>query len=296
MIFSELYGVYYQAVAEILKTALDHPITIQEIRNITDRCAFRESSVNIEKMLTEEKWQLLRSNGVTPIQNPPSMPLTLVQKQWLQAISLDPRIRLFQDDLIEFPDIEPLFTPEDIYIFDRYADGDDYEDEEYRKRFRLILDAVHNQYPLCIDMKKPNGEVSQIITKPRYLEYSEKDDKFRLIDFNGMTINLGRIQKCIRWNEAYKKEEQKEKRQVTFQLTNKRNALERVMMHFAHFEKQIARQTENQYLVTVVYDKADETEMVIRILSFGPMIKVTEPEAFTALIRERLKKQRSCGL
>ena len=31
--------------------------------------------------------------------------------------------------------------------------------------------------------------------------------------------------------------------------------------------------------------------MVIRLLSFGPMIKVTEPESFVELIKERLKKQ-----
>ncbi len=41
------------------------------------------------------------------------------------------------------------------------------------------------------------------------------------------------------------------------------------------------------------YDKDDETEMVIRILSFGPMIKVVQPEHFINLIKERLRKQKS---
>ena len=43
--------------------------------------------------------------------------------------------------------------------------------------------------------------------------------------------------------------------------------------------------------MTVTYDREDETEMVIRILSFGPMVRVTAPQHFTELIRERLKKQ-----
>ena len=45
----------------------------------------------------------------------------------------------------------------------------------------------------------------------------------------------------------------------------------------------------------VDYDKDDETEMVIRILSFGPMIKVVQPEHFINLIKERLRKQKKLG-
>ena len=50
---------------------------------------------------------------------------------------------------------------------------------------------------------------------------------------------------------------------------------------------------ENRYHIMVDYDKDDETEMVIRILSFGPMIKVVQPEHFINLIKERLRKQKS---
>ena len=40
-----------------------------------------------------------------------------------------------------------------------------------------------------------------------------------------------------------------------------------------------------------LYKQSDETEILIRILSFGPVLRVLEPEAFLALIRERLRKQ-----
>ena len=46
--------------------------------------------------------------------------------------------------------------------------------------------------------------------------------------------------------------------------------------------------------ITVYYDKDDETEMVIRVLSFGPMIKVTAPVHFIELIKKRLMEQKSC--
>ena len=298
MIFSELYGVYYRTIAEILKAAMEHNVTAQEIRDISQRYAFRESSVHIEKMLTEGRWQLLKADGTTLIQNPPILPLTTTQKQWLKAISLDPRIRLFLDELPDLSDVQPLFTPEDVYIFDQYADGDSYTDESYRARFRLILDAVRHQYPLYIEMNDKNCELKKIVVMLRCLEYSEKDDKFRLIDSNNMTINLGRIQKCTRYTGEYIERNKKEikNKQVVFELKNERNALERVLMHFAHLEKQVIKLNDDIYLVTLIYDENDEKEMIIRILSFGPMIKVTEPESFIQLIRERLRRQRSCGL
>lgn len=135
-----------------------------------------------------------------------------------------------------------------------------------------------------------------------YLEYSEKDDKFRLIGAGGRlgsTINLGRIcvcrpcenpgeVKCGKHNPA-------RSRSVIFELTDRRNALERVLLHFAHFEKQAEKIEDDKYRVTVYYDKEDETEVVIRILSFGPMIKVTAPNHFISLIKERLISQKSCG-
>lgn len=303
MIFSELYSVYYNTVAEILKAAIDHPLGKNELRRIVEERAFGESILNIEPSLTEGRWQLLKRDGTTPIQSMPSMPLTMIQKRWLKAISLDSRIRLFQDELIEFPDVEPLFTEEDIYIFDKYADGDNYRDGAYIKNFRQILDAIRNRYPLSIDVLNRRGHRTCIVLMPEYLEYSEKDDKFRLIGSGcrlGRTVNLGRIIRCERYTgqNVISSNERKRRRprSVQFELVDQRNALERVLMHFAHFEKQAEQIGDQRYKVTIYYDKDDETEMVIRILSFGPMVKVTAPVHFINLIRERLIQQKSCGL
>lgn len=303
MIFSELYSVYYNTVAEILKAAIDHPLGKNELRRIVEERAFGESILNIEPSLTEGRWQLLKRDGTTPIQSVPLMPLTMIQKRWLKAISLDSRIRLFQDELIEFPDVEPLFTEEDIYIFDKYADGDNYRDGAYIKNFRQILDAIRNRYPLSIDVLNRRGHRTCIVLMPEYLEYSEKDDKFRLIGSGcrlGRTVNLGRIIRCERYTgqNVISSNERKRRRprSVQFELVDQRNALERVLMHFAHFEKQAEQIGDQRYKVTIYYDKDDETEMVIRILSFGPMVKVTAPVHFINLIRERLIQQKSCGL
>ncbi len=302
MIFSELYSAYYNAVAAVLKEAVGKKLNRNEIRAIIEKHAFGESVLNIEPALAEERWQLIRKDGTTPLKHVPTMPLTALEKRWIRAIWMDPRIRLFTDGEQDLPDTEPLFTPEDVKIFDRYSDGDSYKDPEYIRNFRLILDAIKNHCPLNVYFTNSRGRVAHKVVMPHHLEYSEKDDKFRLISTGsrlGETINVGRILKCKPSNRPFEWREPEEpsprKKTVEFELTDRRNSLERVLLHFAHFEKEAERIGEDRYRIRVTYDGQDETEMVIRILSFGPVIKVISPESFVDHIKERLLMQKRCG-
>ena len=301
MFFSELYGAYYTAVAKIIRRAIESPLSRNDIRTIIEENAFGESLLNIEASLTNEKWQLITKEGRTPIVNKPTLPLTNLEKSWIKAISLDPRVQLFEEDFSDLEDVEPLFTPEDICIFDQYADGDPYGDVKYRQNFKLILDAIQKKYPLKIKSKTKAARDLYVVLMPEYLEYSEKDDKFRLIETRKKyedTVNLARIVSCEPYTKEYitnsDRRMKAKSENVEFELIDERNALERILMHFAHFEKQAEKIGDNRYRVKVVYDKDDEIEMLIRILSFGPMIKVVGPERFVNLIKERLLKQKSC--
>lgn len=303
MLFHEIYGTYFQTVAKILTEAVDHPLTPGEINSIIQKHAFEESTLNIPESLGKAHWQLLKEDGTTILRKKPAMPLTILQKRWINAVALDPRIRLFTDHPVTFSDIEPLFLPEDIDVFDKYSDGDPYEDAEYIRNFRLILDAIKHQYPIQISITNRCGKCITTRTIPEYLEYSEKDDKFRLIGTGsrlGNTTNLGRITSCEKCEDPQVEKIEKRKlpkpRKVIFELVDNRNALERVLMHFAHFEKQVEKIDDRKYQVTLFYDKEDETEILIRVLSFGPMLCVVKPMAFINLIKERLSEQKSCGL
>lgn len=302
MIFSELYSTYYHTVSAVLAEAVSHPLSDDELKTIVESQAFGESILSIPSALKEERWKLLKPDGTTPIKRKPDMPLTTLQKRWLKSIAQDPRLRLFGEFDLDFPDVESHFLPEDILVFDRYNDGDAYEDETYIANFRIILDAVRKKYPLYIETKNRRGEVLGRTIFPESLEYSEKDDKFRLIgagDRRGNTINLGRIVSC-RPSEKISKScggqgGKRRQRSVAFELEDRRNALERVLLHFAHFRKQAEKITDDRYQITVYYDKEDETEIVIRVLSFGPLIRVTAPQHFIGLIKQRLMDQKSCG-
>ena len=301
MIFSELYSAYYRAVADILKAAVEKPLSKKEIRELIERKAFGESVLNIEPALYGERWQLLRADGSSVLQHAPTVPMTTLEKRWLKAVYADPRVRLVSDEKPDLSEVEPLFTAEDYAVFDRYADGDPYEDEDYVRNFRLILAAIRSGQALRITTKNRRGALKHLTLLPEYLEYSEKDDKFRLYGQGHRhleTVNVARIIAVTPYEKPFTVEPQRtartRTRTVEFELCDERNALERVLMHFAHFEKQAEKIDERHYRVRVSYEKDDETELVIRVLSFGPMIKVTAPDHFVELIKERLKKQKSC--
>lgn len=298
MIFNELYSAYYNTVARILKEACMHSLSKPELRKIVEQEAFGESLLTIEPAILDERWQLLNADGTTPVRHVPTMPLTLLQRRWLKAISLDPRIRLFPDAAFDDPDVEPLFRPEDIDIYDRYTDGDSFGDDDYIRHFRLALEAVRDQTALKIEAVSPKGKTNHYVIIPERLEYSEKDDKFRLVghDTQSQFINLARITHCEKYSGevccSTASSELPQKRTVELELVNERNALERVLMHFAHFEKQAEKLDDERYKVSITYNGEDETEMLIRILAFGPVVKVVSPEGFITLLKERLKRQK----
>lgn len=299
MIFSELYSAYYTTVARILEAALRPGTTERELQGLVQENAFSESVLTILPSLRSGKWPLLK-DGLTPVvEHAPTLPLTLLEKRWLKAICEDPRVRLFGVELPELADVEPLFTREDYRIYDQYNDGDPFEDEAYVRHFRLLLEAIRTQRPVRLLMDNRFGEPLSVRFYPTGFEYSQKDDKLRVLarGCRFRQFNVGRIRKCTFCNDDgpwRAKPREDPLRSLTLAIADDRNALERAMLHFAHFEKQAERLNERQYLLHLKYNDSDETEMVIRVLSFGPTVKVVEPASFVDRIRERLIAQRDC--
>lgn len=302
MIFHEIYSAYYNAVAKILAALINEGSAEKDLQKIVAKYAFEESVLTILPSLKGGKWQLVTKSLTTPLEHEPTMPLSLLEKRWLKAISLDKRIKLFGVEFDGLDDIDPLFTEEDYCIYDKYSDGDPYEDEGYIERFKLILEAINKKLPLKIEVLNRSGETLFRRCIPTKLEYSEKDDKFRMYTSGKRYVyvmNLARITKC-RLYEGEKfvpfTESAPQTDTVTLEIIDERNALERVMLHFAHFEKQAWCIGEREYRLNITYNKDDESELVIRILSFGPLVKVLGPDNFVDLIKEKLKKQQNCGL
>lgn len=310
MLFHEIYGSYYNVIAKVLKEAVQGSITSDErIKDIVREKAFSESIFDLPEKV--KNWNLISDDYIPLVYDEPQMPLTLLQKRWLKALLSDPRIQLFEFDKDsldnELENIKPLFTPETVVFFDKNNAGDPYGDPDYIQNFRLILNAVKEHRSLRFEYKSSKGFDVEIVGYPLYLEYSEKDDRFRAI-VNGayidtgsvhrFVLNLYGIKKCeIYYAEEYNMEydmaPSSEKVTITVILSDERNALERVLLHFSSYEKETKRISNDRYRLKITFDRNDETEILIRILSFGPMLKVVSPDDFVEKIKSRLKDQKS---
>lgn len=306
MLFSEIYSAYYNTVASIISCSQQGKLDSDLLFKIVKESAFPESFMTIGSALETGKWPLVKKDYSTNIQNIPTMPLSILQKRWLKALCNDKRIRLFVSDEVlerlknQLQDVEPLFTENDYYLYDKYSDGDPYDDSEYIKNFRTILEAIHQKKTISVEYTGRFGQQKRFICAPCKIEYSEKDDKFRIISKiknRHSILNIARINSCELTENSkvddISEEDLPDNRRtsVTLEIYNERKAMERVMLAFAHFEKSAVQVSDEVYRLTLNYDSFDEIELVVRVLSFGPMVKVLEPESFRNLIQERISKQ-----
>ena len=295
MIFSEIYGTYYLILEELLGRAAEGALTRAELEAVIRSRGFGESILTIPRKLSDGSWPLLTPGLQTPLQGKPDRPLTGLEKRWMKALLQDPRIRLFDPPTEGLEDIEPLYPPGAIVYFDRYTDGDPYEDPAYIAHFRTILRALREKRRLHVEFQGRRGELHHWDCVPQRLEYSGKDDKFRLITGNNRTalsINVARITGCECLEVCHWQTPRAMRRQtLVLELYDQRNALERAMLHFSHLEKETERVGENRYRLTLRYETEDETELLIRVLSFGPALKVLSPAKFRNRLRDRLERQ-----
>jgi predicted DNA-binding transcriptional regulator YafY len=79
---------------------------------------------------------------------------------------------------------------------------------------------------------------------------------------------------------------------IVLEITKERNSLERFLLQFASFDRKTEYDPERDvYTCQISYDMSDETELLIRILSFGPTVKVLGPQSFLDQVKERLIRQ-----
>lgn len=297
MLFSEVYGTYFDVLSEILEKAVNGELTRDTMYAIIQEKGFEESILTIPQNLNDQIWPLLNSDLTTPLEHKPTQPITTLQKRWMKALLNDPRIRLFAPPIEELEGVEPLYPADTFVYFDRYGDGDPFEDPQYIQRFQTILTALRERKWLRLHFLGRNNVPHSWRCIPYKLEYSPKDDKFRLITSNNrapLIINLARITDCKLLepvtNEEYRPKAMR-KRKLVLELTDERNALERCMLHFSHLEKETERIDDRHYRLTLHYEKDDETELLIRVLSFGHVLRVVSPDQFKEKLKNRIEKQ-----
>ena len=234
------------------------------------------------------------------------MPFRKVHYIYFQGLFLSQQaITTFKEYL---KDVTPIFNEEDFYYYDTFSDGDDYKNEGYINNFRMVLHALKHRKLLEISIESKKGRRTTGIYMPCKIEYSSKDDKFRVYvariqNYKIVTyaiINLSRITNtelssvCFSGEINFEEhiDNNKCKEPVVIEISKERNALERCMLNFASYEKRTEYdEATDRYICYIYYDKKDERSLLIRILSFGPVIRVLGSSSFLDLVKERVKRQ-----
>lgn len=328
-LFSEIYSCYYQVLRHLL--CRQNAMTIQEIYSLIESEGFQESMISIIPKLESGAWNLFDRAGelyLSKLSPSFAAPISTLEKSYIKALLSDPRIGLFLDreqlDTLNgmLASVEPLWRQEQFCYYDRFADGDPYPVissgdevserghgicEKYRRNFRILLEAQKQRQYVELDYTSPAGTRIHHLYVPARLEYSVKNDKFRLLALKNSRnsavrleiLNVARIESVrptgkilssnIDLNALIRKSYYKEP--LTLHIVNRRNALERAMLHFANYEKNTTKIDENTYECLIYYNQSMETELLIEVMSFGPMLKVIGNEKFLKSLQGRLMKQ-----
>lgn len=311
-LFSEIYNVYFQVLKKLLQE--QDGITKEELRTAISMDGFEESPLYILPKLYSGEWNLFSKEGelfISRLSDGFYVPLSDLQKAYIKTLLNDKRMQLFLDETqMEEMDallgnISPLWEEEDFYYYDRFTNSDDYSDTAYREHFRILLSAIEHSQPVDIVYRSKTGRRVHHHYVPGRLEYSIKNDKFRLLSakdtksgYRLVTLNLDRIEdvailssetKSIDMNALIQNSYYKEPAHLL--IHNERNALERTMLHFANYEKNTNKLADDLYECFIYYNMSMETELLIEVMSFGPMIEVVGSERFLGQLKERLRKQ-----
>ncbi len=316
-IFSEIYGTYFRIAARLLENEVTNE---KLVRETVRREGFRDSVLFLPQKLIpgSEDWGLFSRTPDGELKRitkkPPVKALTKLQKMWLKAKLSDPRIRLFMDDEtlsrldVSLAEICPLYTPEQFRLTDSFTDSDDYFNQNYIKNFRTALEAVKHKKIVYIEFVSGHGK--RISGKFVLLktEYSPKNDKFRVYSYllrndrlkGSGIINIGRITNIVDTGRVFRTpvlmddyfSSRKCSSPAVIRVTTARNGVERFMLEFASYEKHTVRNLEKgEYTVELWYDQLDETELLIRLLSFGPVIEILGPQHLRQQAKLRIKRQ-----
>ena len=317
-LFSEIHS--YYIINQVLKAASSRSLTTSDIAAIVSELGFAETSLSLTPALLntgQNSYRLLinEPSGFTQpvLQNLPPLMLTTLQRRWLKTILADKRFKLFtnENDYALYcsllADVEPLYQLDCLLPVDMANDGDNCDSKEYKNVFSTILNAIQTAKVLLITYESGKGNRLSAYFAPYKLEYSMKDDKFRLVGVRMRQkklrslykLNLARITSVavMDWNAptdlAGYIQGLRMPQPVEIEITNERNGFERIFTQLSNFERisEYDEQTKTCHM-KIYYYEVDEMELLITLLSFGPVIRVLGPADFRKQIIERIASQK----
>ena len=236
------------------------------------------------------------------------MPLTKIEKQWLQNTLMHPFARCFlkEEEIKKLQAILPTDNLFDVNNVTLVAQAFDmkghYEKKNYLEHLILINKAISkNRYLNISGINQYGKKKTYEDFAPVYIEYSKKDNRFRIRgcskDGKCDTINLERIKYIRKSDENFNTKDvtknvlsddkNKEKHLVIF-FDDSEKIPDRILSEFSCYRKECIRWGDGTYRMLLYYNKDDSKEIVIRLLGYGSLITVAED---TGDVLKEMKKR-----
>lgn len=314
MLFHEIFSTYYRVIAAIINEGPMNDLQLQKI--IKERC-YDESDLFLSDIIEECDF-INRDNedGIwqSSFKGKIVQPLSKIEKSWLKTIIHDSKFGLFVDDDIKeklelyLTDVEALYDNSLFHHFDMIGENDEYFSPEYIKLFRQLNKIIDAKETMTISYESVRGRTYSFTCVPLKIEYSHKSKTFRLLSImlkDGKPQylachHLNRIKAVLKTEKTtvnitrdpYAKEFYFEPIEV--KIKNDRGAVMRFLIEFSTYKKESVIDTETGDCTSkLYYHLAEESELMTKILSLSPNIKVLSPTNVIDQIKEMIVKQQN---
>lgn len=239
------------------------------------------------------------------------IPLTAWELRWLCTVLHDDKLKLFLSSetinklIALMPDnIKPI-SLSDIIVFDRYHSIGHKPNAGF---FKAIVSALHKCVRLQIKYTDGKGRKYEGTYCPLHIEYSKRDDRFRLyvVDDASKCVHIMNIDGITGINSCgssfdrndYQKMLsdflQENSGSITVEFIDTKNIPDRLLNEFAPWRKrcELINPETKLYSFTLYYHKYDEKDVLIRLMSYGPYIRIVDKDHFVYKeLMKRVEKQ-----
>ena len=237
------------------------------------------------------------------------IPFTKAEIQWVHNILCNPLCKCFfsKEEISalkeKFSD-QGLFDINDVVLYDQFTELDGYyNDGTPFNVFRDICQAISENKKAKLKYTDQHNHTYYTVITPICFEFTKRENKFRLFCQNKSgkirKYNLERIEAANITDEGadknapellrnYMKENQK---RITVIFSDRKNTAERILTEFSPWEKTCVKQ-DDLYRMTLNYDLGEYKEIVIRLLSYGDNILISDDDGpVREEFRMRIEKQ-----
>lgn len=223
------------------------------------------------------------------------LPMTKVEIQWILSVLRSPLSNCFlhqaeKDAIIANVKSDAwneIFDINSIIYYDQFLDVKDvYSSDSVSDISRRILKALHRKHKINVTYEDQYGRRFTDVCSPAYIEYSKRDNRFRLQVVCGdntiKTFNFERIKEVniipdSNYKHKYVKRiarESVKQHELHVVFTGDKNVPDRILTEFSCYKKRCVKWGDDTYRMILTYEEPDTKEIVIRLLSYGASVCV----------------------